>query len=338
MEFASNTPSTSETAMTTMEVGLRSLELLELVDQSPQKNKTTLLNSTSTVVASDTILNPNFDQFLFCISAILQAQIFDDEGCSEINKNKYPEFNLLTSLPPELGGLYSSAQEMSESVLHHETVNDSRLREKILNGSVPTIDTIFRFINHIFDQSKYSPECNIISLIYVNRLTSASKTPLTMLNWRGIWVGAVLLAQKVWDDQPLKTSSFASILPSVDKKTLKNIEMKAFILVEYVTGVKPSLYAKYYFELRQLFLEIMGTNYEQEWSMKPLSIVKANQLMYRSNRLDVKHGTFKMVGGRRWPPSQSSLPFFNFQSITPKPRPLTLEDVTMTEKSRFVIS
>lgn len=338
MEFAMNSEATLTTTSTSSIVS--SIEDLELVDQIPSSAPPTekLLNSTSTVMVSDTIANPNFDQVLFCISAIIQAQIYEDEEATIEDKKKHPEFDLQISLPTELGGVYQCSSDMSDSLLRHETVNDDCLRQKILEGSVPTVDTIFRFIYFIYDRAKYSAECNIITLIYINRLTSAAnRTPLTMGNWRGIWLGAVLLAQKVWDDAPLKTSSFINILPSVDKKSLKKIEMKAFVLMEYLTGVKPALYAKYYFELRQLFIEIMGSAFEQEWTMKPLSVVQAKQLINRTNKINARKEYYKIVGSKSDTKYNGSHKT-HFQGLSMKKRPQTLEDVTIRDTSLFVIS
>ena len=56
-------------------------------------------------------------------------------------KSKNPEYNVDTKLAPEYGGVMNS---VPESVLNHETMNDLELREKIVRGVVPTIDTIFR--------------------------------------------------------------------------------------------------------------------------------------------------------------------------------------------------
>lgn len=85
-----------------------------------------------------------------------------------------------------------------------------------------------------------------------------AKCILTMSNWRGMWLGSVVLAQKVWDDSSLRTSSFASILPGVTKSQLKGLELKIFTLLGYCTSVKPSVYARFYFELREIFKSITG--------------------------------------------------------------------------------
>lgn len=114
-----------------------------------------------------------------------------------------------------------------------------------------------RFISWLHQSAKYSAQCNIIAFIYVKRMMD-SKCVLTMKNWRGMWLGAIILAQKVWDDSSLRTSSFASILPGVSKSELKALELKIFQLLNYATSVKPSIYARFYFELREIFKSITG--------------------------------------------------------------------------------
>lgn len=60
-----------------------------------------------------------------------------------------------------------------------------------------------------------------------------------------------------------------------------------YCLILYVLGVKPSLYAQYYFELRSLFFEIHGTSFDESshWTLKPLSIIKARRLEDRSSNV-----------------------------------------------------
>lgn len=88
-------------------------------------------------------INSFFIFFSRSISAIIQAQIFEDDTNPEDMKNKYSEFNLRIGLPAELGG---NMEVVPECVLDHETLDDSELREKIVEGCVPTVDTIFRYV------------------------------------------------------------------------------------------------------------------------------------------------------------------------------------------------
>lgn len=71
-------------------------------------------------------------------------------------------------------------------------------------------------------------------------------------------------------------------------------------------GVKPSLYAQYYFELRSLFYDIKGTSpstASSEWTYKPLSIIEARRLEDRSNNVWDKK---KKSGGKSLSPVRSS--------------------------------
>lgn len=75
------------------------------------------------------------------IAAILQAQIFDDLFNPELTEESFTEFNIDVDLPAEFGG---DPLSIAENILNHETLNDLELREKLLEGKVPTVDTIYR--------------------------------------------------------------------------------------------------------------------------------------------------------------------------------------------------
>lgn len=137
--------------------------------------------------------------------------------------------------------------------------------------------------------AKYSIECNIVALIYINRMTSKNALPLTMKNWRGLFVGAIILAQKVWDDRPIKTTSFITLLPAVSKDRLISIELKVFQALEYITTVKSSLYAKYYFELRELFVQIVGNDTRFIWNIPSLTLHEGKKMELRSSRRGEKY-------------------------------------------------
>jgi hypothetical protein len=132
----------------------------------------------------------------------------------------------------------------------------------------------------------YSIECNIIALVYINRITVRNHIAVNMANWRGLWLGAIILAQKVWDDKPLKTSSFCAMIPDLKREDVIAAEMRVFSLLDYSTTVRPSVYAKYFFELHELFKEITGNNQGYHWTLQPLSIAEKRKLELRSQ----KHG------------------------------------------------
>lgn len=250
----------------------------------------------------------------------MQAQIFEDESAALLRGE---EFEVEIALASEYGGPLES---IPEHILQHETLNDASLREKLLRGVVPTCDTIYRFLALLSSSACYSAQCNIIALIYLNRITSRNKIALTMKNWRGLWTSSVILAQKVWDDRPMKTSNFAQFLPGVSKEQLRALELRAFTLLDYNAQVKPSVYAKYYFELRALFCDMAGGDPRNHWSLRPLTIAESHRLDVRSSR-----------AGQ----SLRELYHMNPLSLTASAKesiPRTFEDATYTRpSSRFVL-
>jgi len=122
------------------------------------------------------------------------------------------------------------------------------------------------------------------------------KVPLLHMNsWRGLWVGSIIVAQKIWDDIPLKTSSFKKLLPNVSKHDLNKLERNVLQLLAYSTCVKPSMYARIYFELNEIYNILSMSNNNNSCNnnnnnnhhhspdfnnthVRPLSIVRARLL------------------------------------------------------------
>ena len=79
-----------------------------------------------------------------------------------------------------------------------------------------------------------------------------------MQNFRCLWIISLILSQKIWDDNPLKTCFWPFILPKFSNELLMNLELKSLELLDYKLIIKQSLYAKYYFELRGIYVDIIG--------------------------------------------------------------------------------
>ncbi len=76
-----------------------------------------------------------------------------------------------------------------------------------------TIVDIGEFMKALYDVAKFSLECCIICLVYINRLISLTQLPLLPSNWRPIVLTSLLISQKVWDDRYLSNSDFAIYYP-----------------------------------------------------------------------------------------------------------------------------
>ena len=188
---------------------------------------------------------------------------------------------------------------------------------------------------HLHEQIKYDRECNIIALVYLNRITTANNMALTARNWRMLWLLAVMVAQKVrdsieinvyfpnshsayqllvqvWAHKPVRSGGFCLIYTDLRKSILKRSENAMMAMLDYNTGmifilifsniidlifsniidlpvsnlcyccktfwmvgVPPSLYAKYYLELNELFKGLMDTlqvgDGREVWDWEPVS-------------------------------------------------------------------
>lgn len=129
-----------------------------------------------------------------------------------------------------------------------------------------------RFISILQHSMQYSMECIIMAFVYINRIcgNESSRIALTGSNWSMLWITSVLLAQKYWDDIPLKISHFTDILPSITRAHLHSLELRAFALLDFSLAVPTLVYVKVYFELREVYGQMMGGLWRQ-LPARPLS-------------------------------------------------------------------
>ena len=123
--------------------------------------------------------------------------------------------------------------------------------------------------------------------------------PLHVTNWRPLTICSLLVAQKVsnltfnqqvWDDRYLSNADFAFIYPFFTTDEINKLEQKFLELIQYAlpssllstrynVTVKASLYAKYYYELRELY-----KYNEKEFPLVPLSVTDMSKLEIRSHK------------------------------------------------------
>lgn len=187
-------------------------------------------------------------------------------------------------------------------------------------------------------ETHVSVECSIFALIYLNRISSTNSFAITHTNWRMVWTAVFILAQKFLEDKALKTSAFSSILSAITPSQLRVIETKAYALMNCKTAVTSSLYARYYFEMRQLFNEMADATGGSHWTVKYLTIRNAKRLEERSERVfhltcrSARAAPMKSRSRRDRAKHSSS------SSMEAKPAHHTFEDVTRTDTSRYVLS
>eukprot|EP00457_Paulinella_chromatophora_P014769 gb/GEZN01015249.1/.p1 GENE.gb/GEZN01015249.1/~~gb/GEZN01015249.1/.p1 ORF type:complete len:252 (+),score=37.42 gb/GEZN01015249.1/:26-781(+) len=178
-------------------------------------------NSTSSIWARGTLVVPKLSDVISSVSTMLHCQMMRDLSASPEKTKMLPFFQ-------------------------EDNFTGKSIRE------IPSVKEIYKFLQKIFEVGQFSPECCVISLIYVNRLVGLTGVPLTCGNWKPITVSALGLAQKVWDDTPLINADFSVLYPALKPKDVNDLERKFLDLLEFKLSVSPSLYAQYFFELRSI--------------------------------------------------------------------------------------
>jgi len=221
-------------------------------------------NSTSSIFASATITNPDANQIILCMAAVLHVQMQHDAGAPQELKDKFSNFS------------------------------DEMIRGS--EGRLPTVDEIYEYTSIIYQRAKFSPECNIIALVYMNRVIALSGMPLGENNWRPAVLVAMILAQKVWDDKSLRASSFTLITPGYTKEQIKLWELRFLALLQYSGVVTQQLYTRYYFELRVLYETVHKGSH---FPMKVLSMAQAKRMELVSSSFTLQPSSRRKKGHKK---------------------------------------
>ncbi|KAI8363076.1 hypothetical protein B0O80DRAFT_432649 [Mortierella sp. GBAus27b] len=147
-----------------------------------------------------------------------------------------------------------------DKVLESHRLHDCRT-ERIINSSsyVPsekvmmTQADIFDFMRFIFDCGQnLGAENAIITLIYVERMTELGNLSFHAINWRRLLLGALVLSIKVWEDLAVFNSDVCAIFEGLHVKDVNALERFSMAKLQYNVSVKRSVYASYYFRLREI--------------------------------------------------------------------------------------
>jgi hypothetical protein len=203
-----------------------------------------------------TITSPDIDQVLYCMSTAVYYHIRAG--------HEAPQLKLIDIFSEEIYPIYLKDQREP---------NDTR--------AVPRLRVIFKFIDTIFKVQKLPSECAILALAYTERLIGLSGITLHASNWRRVVLSTIILASKVWEDLAVWNVDFVSIFKNLNIKDLGFLEKQLLKLLEYNVSVPSSLYAKYYFELREL-----AEKDSKNFPLTPLDKDRAEQLEERARAID----------------------------------------------------
>ncbi|OEH80583.1 N-terminal domain-containing protein [Cyclospora cayetanensis] len=152
--------------------------------------------------------SPNAAKLISAIAALLHNQIDADV---KKPRSENPEFMVFDE------DMYLEGTDAGQEKLH----------------TCPTVEEIVDFFSALYDAAQYSAECNVLALLYINRLIAFSGLTLNKSNWRPIIFTALLIAQKVWDDKLLSNASFAFIYPFFTREEINKLEATFLDLLHF---------------------------------------------------------------------------------------------------------
>jgi hypothetical protein len=181
-------------------------------------------NSCSTIYVDDsTVSQPNWKAMIKCVSIAIHSHILHRKSNKTMN--------------------------IFDEKLHPLTKDPIPLN---YDQQVPEQKTIYRFMRILFTAAQLTAECAIVTLVYLERVLSYGELDLCPSNWKRLVLGAIMLASKVWDDQAVWNVDFCQILKDITVSEMNELEREYVQLLQFNVNVGSSIYAKYYFDLRQL--------------------------------------------------------------------------------------
>merc|ERR1719398_446856 len=86
---------------------------------------------------------------------------------------------------------------------------------KVFLDSVHDTSTLHvcSFILSILHQGIFSVSAFIVAVIYLSRFKENTHITLHATTWRPLFLAALLVADKVWEDKPVRNSSLARLFP-----------------------------------------------------------------------------------------------------------------------------
>jgi len=101
------------------------------------------------------------------------------------------------------------------------------------------------FILSILHQGVFSVSAFIVSVIYLSRFKECSHISLHAVTWRPLFLVSLLLADKMWEDKPVRNSSLAKLFPVLSTDELNMLENRFLMQVKFGITVTPDLFCAF---------------------------------------------------------------------------------------------
>jgi len=142
---------------------------------------------------------------------------------------------------------------------------------------LPEEEIVYQYVKNIYVFERMDPECVIMCLAYVERMLETTKMTMDTTNWRRVVLAGFIVALKAWEELAVWNQEFIACFKGyVTIKDLNQLESQFLNLIQFNAFLKGSMYAKYYFELKQFSPKGEDSN------LQPLSKEKAKLLKVRS--------------------------------------------------------
>jgi hypothetical protein len=125
-----------------------------------------------------------------------------------------------------------------------------------------SVDHVTSFILSIMHQGKFSCTVLIMSMIYMWRFLQKTHTPYVHAAfWRPLWLVALLIADKVWQDMPVKNAALATLFPVLNTSDIQKLEEYFILTIEWDVNVKVEQFRHFASEqLLKLHYEAVAKN------------------------------------------------------------------------------
>jgi len=101
------------------------------------------------------------------------------------------------------------------------------------------------FILSILHQGIFSVSAFIVGVIYLSRFKESSHITLHAVTWRPLFLTSLLLADKMWEDKPVRNSSLAKLFPVLNNSELNKMESEFLTQIQFNVIVKPDLFCSF---------------------------------------------------------------------------------------------
>merc|ERR1719331_3344062 len=101
------------------------------------------------------------------------------------------------------------------------------------------------FILSILHQGIFSVSALVVAVIYLSRFKESTHITLHATTWRPLFVAALLVADKVWEDKPVRNSSLARLFPVLSPAELNRLEARMLLETRFHVLVKPELFTSF---------------------------------------------------------------------------------------------